>query len=244
VSGIRENEITAYYQTYFSENQDGNADYRLDEACHRKNARELIGRAASFANLRNADVLEVGCAYGFLLDEAGRRFGCRPFGAEINPEAAGFAEKEFAITLLDPSSFAENREGFFDAAFLIGTLEHVPDPRKLLGSLFKCLKPGGILVLTTIDTAGPLPVYAVKPPEHLHYFNRKNLGLLLRQTGFEIRSIKMWTPRYSAHRFLRLLAGLLRFKRWVPLSEVIRKKNPELSFRVPSNEQLVIAQKR
>lgn len=47
----------------------------------------------------------------------------------------------------------------FDTAISCETIEHLPDPRAALAELFRVLKPGGRLLLTTPNYLGPMGLY-------------------------------------------------------------------------------------
>jgi SAM-dependent methyltransferase len=60
------------------------------------------------------------------------------------------------------------------------TLEHVPDPRKVLAEAARCLKPGGRILLTT-----PFSARWHYIPHDYWRFSPSCLAMLLRQAGFE-----------------------------------------------------------
>lgn len=48
------------------------------------------------------------------------------------------------------------REASFDVALSVGALHHMEDPAKALGCLFRCLRPGGVLVVREPARANPI----------------------------------------------------------------------------------------
>ena len=93
------------------------------------------------------------------------------------------AEKQFGYALPDTVFFdggkwpAETR----DADFVLCTevMEHVPDPRLLLGEIFAALRPSGRLLLTV-----PFAARWHFVPHDYWRFTPAALDLLLRETGF------------------------------------------------------------
>jgi SAM-dependent methyltransferase len=133
-------------------------------------------------------LLEVGCAYGYFLEEAAPFFRHRT-GTDYSREAlrlaAGRAEE---LVLGGPADLpAEER---YETAACIHVVEHVYAPVPWLGEIRRRLVPGGALVLATPDAGGfwrPLmgrrwPFH--KPPEHVTFFARATLKALLERAGF------------------------------------------------------------
>jgi SAM-dependent methyltransferase len=100
----------------------------------------------------------------------------------------------------------------FDAVINIVTLEHVRDPRAVLGELARTLKPGGSLLL-----AAPLEWELHQTPHDYFRYTRHGLYHLLEQSGFKQIHI---VPVGGYFRLLsrRLLNGLQFFTtgaRWI-----------------------------
>jgi SAM-dependent methyltransferase len=88
-------------------------------------------------------------------------------------------------------------EGFFDVVCGFNFLEHVPDPRKTLGVIHRLLRPGGLIAVMCPNLSGifhllmpeilgdndPLKITWC-PPDHISYFNKTNLAMLLESVGF------------------------------------------------------------
>jgi SAM-dependent methyltransferase len=72
----------------------------------------------------------------------------------------------------------------FDCVFCSQVLEHVPDPLQALHEYNRCLKPNGILLLTT-----PHLAYLHNEPHDYFRYTRYGLQTLLQKSGFEILEI-------------------------------------------------------
>jgi SAM-dependent methyltransferase len=135
------------------------------------------------------DLLEVGCGYGFLLDEARRVFrSCT--GTEFSDDAAA-AARDRGLEVFTGGIDALPPDRRFDCIVCAHVVEHVYDPRGFVASLRPLLRPGGSVVLGTPDM-GSLwrrsmrsrwPSFKV--PEHVLYFDRRSLTSLLVDAGFE-----------------------------------------------------------
>ena len=87
--------------------------------------------------------------------------------------------------------------------------EHLADPRMDLHRIFSWLKDDGILIIATGDTDSILPNLLGRrwtfyiPPQHLFFFNKKNLTTLLGQIHFQpvewFRIGKWLSLRYIFH---------------------------------------------
>ena len=71
------------------------------------------------------------------------------------------------------------RDNTFESIFCSQVLEHVPEPGRALAEFFRCLKPGGVLVLSA-----PHLAYLHNEPHDYFRFTRHGLAVLLSQAGF------------------------------------------------------------
>ncbi|MEO8197088.1 MAG: class I SAM-dependent methyltransferase [Thermoanaerobaculia bacterium] len=135
-------------------------------------------------------LLEIGCAYGFFLDEAKSYFGHRA-GTEFSEAGAALARPCADHVYVGGLEAIPDgaHGGQFDTIVLIHTIEHVYDPVRLLAGLMEHLAPGGWIVVATPDVGGfwrPLlgrlwPFW--KPPEHVAFYDAKRLAALLAKAG-------------------------------------------------------------
>jgi 2-polyprenyl-3-methyl-5-hydroxy-6-metoxy-1,4-benzoquinol methylase len=141
-------------------------------------------------------LLDVGCATGFLLDEARRR-GWQTSGVEVSEFASEYARREskhdvLSTTLRDASYPAEH----FDAVVMDDVLEHLCDPEEELREVWRILKPGGVVLIHTPNIDSPWYKLMgkhwvhLRPGEHLYYFSPSTLGRLLERMGFRIERIR------------------------------------------------------
>jgi len=109
------------------------------------------------AGLRDAQVLDVGCGGG-ILSEAMARSGARVIGIDLSQAVLDVAELhalegKLAIEYraIAAEELAAARPGSFDLVTCMEMLEHVPDPAKTLAALGSLVKPGGHVIVSTLN---------------------------------------------------------------------------------------------
>jgi 2-polyprenyl-3-methyl-5-hydroxy-6-metoxy-1,4-benzoquinol methylase len=169
--------------------------YINEERGRRISARIILKKISKYR--RGGKILDIGCATGFLLDEA-RNQGWQIYGVELSKWAVNFARQNFNLNVfegvLKNAGFPYN---YFDVIVMVDSIEHLPDPRKTLEEIRHILKPNGILCISTPDidslTSKILQAkwWGIKQ-SHLFYFSKKTLAKMLDATGFNV-------VKYSAH---------------------------------------------
>jgi 2-polyprenyl-3-methyl-5-hydroxy-6-metoxy-1,4-benzoquinol methylase len=192
--------------------------------------------------------LDIGCAYGFLLDGLGRYKNKKMEinGCEISEHAYEFSKKTVRKGNIINCEFlhAKYPDNYFDVIFLIGTIEHLYNPKEITAEINKKLKKGGFLVVTTIDTKGVLPFYMLKPPEHLFYFSHKNIKKFFEKYGFALKKCEMYFVYYFLHDLFLRLYDFSRLGFFKLFSKITKRAFENLYLKIPTNEMLVIAQKK
>lgn len=156
-------------------------------------------------------VIDVGCGDGEFLRCFGE-LGCEVFGSEYGAEAEEVCRRK-GITMLVggvmPSMPVGYPEAGFDLAIFTEVIEHVQNPREVLGNLWQLLRPGGLLYVTTPNFAS-LERRMIGPqwgmiayPEHLSYYSPDTLDYALRMAGFE--RISLSSENVSLFRIVQYL---------------------------------------
>ncbi len=155
--------------------------------------------AKIFANRENIVVGDIGAGFGLFLEELRKIMPANEYIA-IEPStdmshicsAKGLKVK--CMCLEEVSGL----DGRFDVLTAFELLEHLYDPAVFLSKAFSLLKPGGHLLMTTLNGLGfdILLLWqlskSVSPPHHLNFLNPESAQLLLEKTGFEV--IETATP--------------------------------------------------
>lgn len=138
------------------------------------------------------DLLEIGSAYGFFLDEAHHR-GWRVRGVEPSSSARAYARGTLGLDIgSEPLTELVVQRESVDAIAMWDVIEHLPDPRATVEAAFAWLRPGGVLALSTGDVASLSARLhgrdwsLMTPPWHQFYFSRSTMRRLLESTGFEV----------------------------------------------------------
>jgi SAM-dependent methyltransferase len=126
---------------------------------------------------RPGRALDMACGVGYgsrLLADHAR---LEVLGVDLDPAAIAYATKRYA----DPRVRFECRDAQafrdpdgFDTVVSLETIEHVPDPARLIERLVAAVRPGGVLVASVPTT----PSVDVNP-HHLHDFTEKSFAALL-----------------------------------------------------------------
>jgi len=180
----------AYYtHGYFSgDRADGYADYLGAEAVLRREFARTVDFIRRYR--RGGKLLEIGCAYGFFLQEARRHFTVS--GIELAKDAAAYCRRQGLAVEAGTADDAKRGSGPFDVIVLLDVIEHLPDPHATMAALARALAPDGVIVLTTGDFAS-LAARALRsgwrlmtPPQHLWFFTAASMARLGAGAGLEI----------------------------------------------------------
>lgn len=135
-------------------------------------------------------VLDVGCFDGRFLDHLGADY--HRAGIEVHPLAAEQAASKGIQIIGNDFSDLDTLSTQFDVVVAMDVIEHVSNPRKFLESLAKATRPGGLIIVSTGNTAawpwrlmGGMYWYC-SIAEHISFINprwckytARNLGLAI-----------------------------------------------------------------
>lgn len=184
--------ISYYNSLYFNGGRkDGYSDYL--KACDvlRSQFRRDIALLHRLG-ARGGSLLEIGCAYGFFLDEAKNTF--QVGGIELcedavaNCNARGY--KDVHHGELSKQALARFPEA--DVVVMMDVIEHISDPVGALEAVVGKLKPGGLLLITTGDFSSLSARISgchwrlMTPPQHLWFFTPRSLNALSDRLGLEL----------------------------------------------------------
>jgi len=212
---------SVYGSTYFSNQGTGEFGYtNYDE--DKKPMESVFKRYLEALESKTPGrlIFDVGAATGFFLDRAKER-GWKTVGSEISQFGYDTAiERGHDMWL---GSLLRRPDGDqFDAITMWDVLEHVDDPRAYLRKVYSMLKPGGYLIINTINRTSLWARlwgsrwHLIVPPEHLNYFSKQSLENLLQQEGFTIISSGTVCKNFSIPYIFKTLASWqrIRFFNW------------------------------
>ena len=135
--------------------------------------------------------LDVGCSMGIVMDQLRQR-GWTPYGVDVSAYATAYARQEMGLNVFTGTiDQIELPPESVDLVTMLLTIEHVPDPKDVLQSVWRLLRPGGALIVATHDVEGLWPRMVgarwrhYDVPEHVYFFSRRTLTRMLSETAFE-----------------------------------------------------------
>jgi SAM-dependent methyltransferase len=142
---------------------------------------------------------DIGAGFGLFLEELRKLWpGSSYIAIEPSTEMADICKRAgFRVEgcLLED---LKRYGGSFDLLTAFELMEHLYDPHLFLKTAYHLLKPGGWLLLTTLNGEGfDIQVLwekskSIYPPCHINFFNPDSLSLLLRSAGLTV--IELDTP--------------------------------------------------
>jgi len=180
-------------------------DYIADKKFLQKNFRKRLKQIERY-HPEITNVLEIGCAYGFFSELINQRYpNTKYLGIDVSNDAIDYAKNQLnqnvqSIDFLDLVS-----DQLYSDIFMWDVIEHLPNPSSVIKKVSAELKIGGHVYITTGDIDALLPRLQkhkwrlIHPPSHLHYFSRKTISKMLRDSGFEIVHISYPTIYRSAN---------------------------------------------
>ncbi|ESP62792.1 Methylase/methyltransferase [Smithella sp. ME-1] len=135
--------------------------------------------------------LDIGPGRGWYLS-ATAEAGWETWAVEINSRALSYLKKLVSSHIIAaPAEEFESQENFFDVVRLFDVIEHLTSPRRVVERIFRSLRPGGLLELSTTNFAslsmminGPQWMY-LNGTDHIILFDQHTMNRLLTQVGFQ-----------------------------------------------------------
>jgi len=197
-------ETTRYEKEYFFEEyrKQYGRTYLDDFERIRVFAKERLAELGKLSpGLTGKTILDVGCAYGPFLAEAGAR-GLFPYGVDVAEDAVEYVGNVLAIPAwrgdflaFDPEE-AFGVEGF-DIVTLWYVIEHFRDLDAALRKISGILRSGGILALSTPNGKGISgrrkggDFYRNSPNDHFSVWDPASAKSLLEKYGFIVKRVRV-----------------------------------------------------
>lgn len=222
------------YSGYF--NEDGRKDLLI--AARRKVA--LVSRHFGFQGAR---VLEIGCATGEACSAVAEK-GAQVVGCDISSDAIRVARRRYPTLQFQtgPIERLPFATASFDAVLAFELIEHVASPSVFIGEVYRVLRPGGLLALTTPNVecgrrmgwhqwTGFLTSF-----EHLYFFNSQSLERMLSRSGIAVVAVySQGEGRISEFRTERLKTVLRRLRLFSIAKALYRSAfGPRIESWIPS----------
>ena len=154
-----------------------------------------IFRLGKYVFKKNA--IDIGCGGGFMVN-AFRLWGAKSTtGIDISSTAIEYASSQFSKCLFINEDILrwDNQSRKFDFIYCSEILEHVYDLKKFMNVLKEISADSSFLYITTPDIShSSVPANIIdwptlSPPEHVRFFNKKNIILFFEQNNFTCQKV-------------------------------------------------------
>lgn len=186
-------------------------------------------------------LLDVGCGPGLFMSIA-RSQGWDVQGVDPGKFAVDYASEKLKLSVRHGELLDQRlADRSFDVITMWDTIEHLRDPLDTLQEMYRLLRPGGFLLLTTgeVDDMYDRLLFALQkqrvcwydPPQHLFFFSRTALTKNLLLAGFTaIRLGDLFSIRRNEARQLAIRRSLasLRFRAraaTMPIEDTILRRD-------------------
>lgn len=166
-----------------------------------------------FEKHTNDRILDIGCGDGYISSLIAEKTGARLYGIDISSSAVKKAKERGVVARIkDINKGLPYPRSYFNAVFCGDIIEHVFDTEKLIGEVYRVLKPEGYLIATVPNLAawynrfflliGWLPMwiesgsskplgnpFAKMAYGHIRAFTKKSIIELLRNKRFRIEKM-------------------------------------------------------
>lgn len=192
-----------FYEREFWEDKFDNRSWRAGVASHlpwkwlrgglggrlhkgRKRAKVVAPLIADHVSLKpQARVLDIGCAFGLILERLKLEHGCEPYGIEPSNVARDYATRHGGVKFIGTSAEdlpgLTGYDGYFDLVIISNVLENIVDPVPVLAAVRRLLRTGGMLYVETPNFF----YYDSMNPYHPYIFSEETLSRLLAEAGLD-----------------------------------------------------------
>lgn len=151
----------------------------------RSRSKQIINQLKKF-NSSGLDLIDIGCGYGFFLDEA-RQKHLNVLGIEPSTQSFKYVKSSLRLNAknINLEKFLQRNRRKFDFLIYSHVIEHIKDPIKVISQLSNLLKPRGVLYIETPNINSHLfrtekeNYTFLLPPEHLWLFSLKSFNYMI-----------------------------------------------------------------
>src|SRR3954468_19666649 len=99
-----------------------------------------------YVTLEGRRILDIGCGLGMYVDKL-RHFSDEVYGVDVDPDKVAQASEWLPNIQVAPGEHLPYADGEFDVILLNEVIEHVDDDRLTIREAYRCLKPGGHVII-------------------------------------------------------------------------------------------------
>lgn len=174
-----------------------------------KRIKRWVGRVIKIRG-NDGNWLDIGCSVGFVAKVADES-GFDAYGVDVQDWGIQYGKTQLGLQHLSCGQLEDQKykDNFFNVISMYDVIEHVPNLDIFMSELKRILAKDGIIDIITPDighwrTPKKLSSWnEIKPSEHLYYFNKSTLSILLNKYGLKIKAKRFhWKPSlriYAEH---------------------------------------------
>ena len=202
------------YQQYANDTSHMKPPSSLKEAASHGLRREyFVNEVVTLLDEKKGDWLDIGCGWGALLNYA-RELGFRPKGIEMTRNCLDFATMQLLIPVsnsqLTDSTVSPDSCSIVS---MVHVLEHVPNPKETLSTIFNILKPGGLFcgIVPNVNSFWSKSLKEdwvwLDPTHHYVHYTPESLRQKLGEAGFRIEKMYTAIGDYDYSEFKKLVGN-------------------------------------
>ena len=205
--------IIEYEEDYWGVSIDPDGNRRVHVEEKEKSLKNEFIEDIKFINKMNpGKILDAGAGYGFFLSGIDSRW--EKHAIELSQCCANYIkESDGDVTVTSKGiEYSEYENGYFDVIYFYHVIEHVDNIHGVMNNLFRMLKPGGIIIISTPNIQSFVAKrfkgnYRLLGGPHIVLWSKKTLLRLLKQYGLICEKINypyFKTDFFSVKYLLRL----------------------------------------
>jgi len=154
-------------------------------------------------------ILDIGCAVGYLLDEARISGFKETCGIELNIDAASIARSKGHHVYAERLENIDIGKDRFDVVLFNHVLEHIPDIKRFLGSVRRILKNDGIVYTGAPNYNSLMRLWLGKNwygwgmPDHIWHFEAATFRQVMENNAFKVKRLSQNAMYYPYSKSLR-----------------------------------------
>lgn len=247
---------SVYGKDYFVGSKEGGyIDYDLDKVALKDFFLQYINRLHQLNVACNPTLLDLGSATGYFVELA-KINGFNAQGLDISPEAVSLAQSLGRSVRVGESgklsdAYLQEKNNYFNFVTMWDCLEHLADIKKSFDEIDCLLKKDGWLLINTPDSGSAWARIFGKrwhsfiPPEHIIFFNKKNIKSFLEANGFKVLEIKTVHKNFTLQYIVAMLYRWQGLSMWKLINRFLTAiKMNAFKVKVPiGDNMIIIAQK-
>ena len=155
-----------------------------------KNILNVLDLKKRTLNFNRRRVLDIGCGFGLFLDLM-RSDDWEPYGLDFAEDCIEYAQNVLGLENTQKGDVDETlfEDDFFDLVTLLSVVAHLKNPIKMFKIIHKILRPGGFLIIYTVNANSLMHQYHKEKwtgfsKNHIIFFDSTTICAALKIAGF------------------------------------------------------------